>query len=138
VRVLVDTSVWADFLNAHVSPQATALAALLRGEDDVCTCGIVVAEVFQGLRRDAGRDYLASLFREMTFLEAPGIDLHFRAAEIYRTLRRRGQTIRSTIACLIAVTAERHECAVLARDRDLTAIMRSGLVAVAPWPVAER
>ena len=50
MRVLVDTSAWVDFLNGHPSPAADALDALLRGDDDACTCGIVVAESFRGLR----------------------------------------------------------------------------------------
>ena len=56
MRVLVDTSAWVGFLNGFPSPAADAVAELLQGDDDVCTCGIVVAEVFQGLPRDRGRD----------------------------------------------------------------------------------
>jgi predicted nucleic acid-binding protein len=133
LRVLVDTSAWADFLNGYPSAEQTALVELLEGEDDVCTCGIVVAEVFQGLRRDKGRDEVARLFREMTFLEPSGIDLYLRAAEIYRSLRRRGTTVRSTIDCLIVALAEARDCYVLARDRDIERILASGLVESALW-----
>ena len=42
----------------------------------------------------------------------------------------RGVTVRSAIDCLVAVLAEENGCAVLARDRALTAILSSGLVAV--------
>jgi predicted nucleic acid-binding protein len=133
LRVLVDTSAWVDFLNGHPSPAATALTQLISGEDDVCTCGIVVAEVFQGLRREKTRDQIAELFGQLTFLEAAGIDLYFRAAEIYRSLRREGRTVRSTIDCLIAVIAEQNGCGVLARDRDLEAILTSGLVRAGLW-----
>ncbi len=52
MKVLVDTSVWVDFLNDYDSPASSALAELLEGEDDVCTCGLVVTEVFQGLRHE--------------------------------------------------------------------------------------
>jgi predicted nucleic acid-binding protein len=136
LRVLVDTSAWVDFLNGHDSPEQVAVAELLRGENEVCTCGIVVAEVFQGLRRDKGRDEIARLFREMTFLEATGIDVYFRAAEIYRTLRKKGHTIRSTIDCLIATLADEHGCYVLARDRDLETILASGVVKARLWRLA--
>jgi len=134
MRVLVDTSAWVDFLNGYSSPVRMALHELIEGDDDLCTCGVVVAEVFQGLRREAGRDELGALFRELTYLEAQGIDLHFRAAALYRELRRRGQTVRSTIDCLIAVLAAENGCHVLARDRDLATILDSGLVAAKPWP----
>ena len=136
MRVLVDTSVWVDFINGHPSPERRALHELIEGEDDLCTCGVVVAEVFQGLHREAGRDDLAAHFREMTLLEPRGIDLYLRAAEIYRQLRQRGLTIRSTIDCVIAVLAEENGCHVLERDRDLKTILSSGLVAARPWPTS--
>jgi predicted nucleic acid-binding protein len=134
VRVLVDTSAWVDFLNGFASPAADALAELLQGDEDVCTCGIVVAEVFQGLRRDRGRDTIRRSFEDMIFLEPPGIHLYFRAAELYRGLRERGRTVRSTIDCIIAAIAEDGGCDLLARDRDMDAILDSGLLKAGRWP----
>lgn len=134
MKVLVDTSAWVDFLNGHASPTRAALAELLRGDDDVCTCGIVVAEVIQGLRRSSGRGEVVSLFRELTYLEPPGIDLYLRAASVYRELRRRRRTVRSTIDCVIAAIAEASGCRLLARGRDLDVIVSSGVVRVAAWP----
>jgi len=128
VKVLVDTSVWADFFNGFESAEQRTLTRLIAGEDEICTCGVVVAEVFQGLRRPAGRPAIENLFRELVFLEAGGIDPYLKAADVYRRLRARGVTVRSTIDCLIAVIAEESDCEVLARDRDLSAILQSGLV----------
>jgi predicted nucleic acid-binding protein len=128
VRVLVDTSAWVDFLNDFPSPAADALAELLQGDDDVCTCGIVVAEVFQGLHRDQGRDSIRRSFEDMIFLEPPGIRLYLRAAGLYRALRERGTTVRSTVDCIIAALAEDSGCDLLARDRDMDAILDSGLL----------
>jgi predicted nucleic acid-binding protein len=135
LRVLVETSVWADFFNDHSSPEQQALADLFTSVHEICTCGVVVAEVFQGLRKDKGRTRLADLFRDLTFLEPANIDLYFRAADLYRALRKRGKTIRSTIDCLIAVLAEEHGCAVLARDRDMETILQSRLLTVGRWPI---
>ena len=133
MRVLVDTSAWADFLNGSPSPAADALAELLQGDDEVCTCGIVVAEVFQGLRRDATREPIRRSFEDLTFLEPSGIRLYLRAAELYRGLRERGRTVRSTIDCIVAAIAEDNRCALLARDRDMDAIIDSGLLKAARW-----
>ena len=135
MRVLVDTSVWADFLNGFPSPAAQALADLLQGDEDVCTCGIVVAEVFQGLRRAPGRDTIRRSFEDLIFLEPLGIHLYLRAAELHRALRERGKTVRSTVDCIIAAIAEEAGCALLARDRDMDAIIDSGLLKAARWPV---
>lgn len=133
MRVLVDTSAWVDFLNGFPSPAADALAELLQGADDVCTCGIVVAEVFQGLRRDPGRETIQRSFEDMTFLEPPGIHLYLRAAALYRSLRERGRTVRSTIDCIIAAIAEDRGCYLLARDRDMDVILDSGLLKAGRW-----
>ena len=136
MRVLVDTSAWIEFLNGTRSAHADAVEALLRGDDEPCTCGIVVSEVFQGLRKDATRGLIEQSFRDMPFLEPADIDVYLRAAEVYRKLRERGVTIRSTVDCLIAAIAEESGCALLARDRDLDAVLASGIVKVRPWPAA--
>ena len=133
MRVLVDTSAWADLLNGFPSPVADARADLLGGDDDLCTCGIVVAEVFRGLRRAEGRDAIRRSFGDLVFLEPSGIHLYLRAAEPYRGLREKGKTVRSTVDCIIAAIAEESGCAVLARDRDMDAILDSGLLKAGRW-----
>ena len=138
MRVLVDTSAWVDFLNGFPSPAADALAELLQGDDDVCTCGIVVAEVFQGLRRELGREAIRRSFQDIVFLEPSGIHLYLRAAELYRALRQRGTTVRSTVDCIIAAIAEDNGCDLLARDRDMDAILRSGLSRARRWQAPSR
>jgi predicted nucleic acid-binding protein len=131
VRVLVDTSAWAEFLNGTNSPETRAVDRLLAGEDDVVTCGVVAAEVFQGIRRD--RAELEAFFRKMTLLEPSGIDTYLKAADLHRALRRRGVTIRSTIDCLLAVLAAEGGCEILFRDRDLRQIVESGLLDLRAW-----
>jgi len=135
LRVLVDTSAWVDFLNEHESPVTSALAELIQEQDDICTCGLVVTEVFQGLRKEPERSDIARLFRDMTFLEPSGVDLYLRAAELFRRLREKGRTVRSAPDCIIASIAEEAGCHLLARDRDFQAILDSGLTKVRAWPV---
>ncbi len=134
MRVLVDTSVWVDHINAHDSDEALALAHLLVGEDDVCTCGVVVAEVLQGLRRRSGYGRVRDGFADLTFLEPSGMELYVHAADIFRTLRKSGITVRSTIDCLIAAIAQENRCFVLHRDADLRRIIESGVVDLPRWP----
>jgi hypothetical protein len=134
LKVLVDSSVWVDFFNGYVSPERNALAELFDSPHEICTCGVVVSEVFQGLKRMPDRLRLAELFLDLTFLEPGGVDRYFHAADLYRALRQRGKTIRSTIDCLIAVVAEEHGCALLARDRDFTTILESGALRMSRWP----
>ena len=61
-------------------------------------------------------------------LSFPRVDdpLHYavfeEAVDLYRTARRRGITVRSSIDCLIAASALRHDLEVLHRDRDYAAL----------------
>ena len=107
MKVLVDTSAWVDFLNGYPSRERAALASLIAADDEICTCGVIVAEVFQGLKQDKGRKQLEGLFKKLVFLEPEGVDSYLRAATVYRALRSQGHAVRSTIDCLIAVLAER-------------------------------
>jgi predicted nucleic acid-binding protein len=132
VSTLVDSSVWIDFLNGLPSREAVALREMLREEIPIVTCGLVVAEVCQGLRR--GVASTESDFRALRWLE-PRVDTYFRSAEMFRTLRAKGFTIRSTIDCLVVALAEEAECWLLARDRDMAVFLESGLASVKPWPV---
>ncbi len=134
MRVLVDTSAWVDLINDFASPEAQALSDLLAGDVDICTCGVIVAEVLQGLRRPSSFKRVRNGFEDLTFLEPSGRELYVRAAEIYRMLRKRGTTVRSTIDCVIAAIAEENRCYVLARDSDLRLITESGAVDLPAWP----
>lgn len=128
MRVLVDSSAWIEFLNGNPSRTAEEVSKLLGSEHVLSTCGLIVAEVFHGLRRGSGFGRVTSMFEDLDFLEPTGIVTYLRAAEVYRELRSRGITVRSTIDCIIATLAEEHGCSVLARDRDLEAILGSGLL----------
>ncbi|MBL0381051.1 MAG: PIN domain-containing protein [Desulfofustis sp. PB-SRB1] len=45
-----------------------------------------------------------------------------RAAQLYRTLRKHGVTIRTPVDCLISAVAIEHECRLLHNDRDFDTI----------------
>jgi hypothetical protein len=42
--------------------------------------------------------------------------------------------VRSAVDCVIAVIEEKNACYLLARDRDMDAILGSGVVKVRGWP----
>jgi len=94
--VLVDTTVWIDFFADRNEPHVAALQELIENQEDLCLCGIIFAEVLQGIRSDADfvetKDYFDDLIflpmRQTTFVQA---------AEVYRSLRKRGVTIRKPV-----------------------------------------
>ncbi|MFW6087786.1 MAG: PIN domain-containing protein [Myxococcota bacterium] len=133
MKVLVDTSVWVDFFNGLPSPQADALERLLRGDGDVATCGVIVSEVLQGMRREPPD--LRRRFTDLQWLRPREPDTYFAAADLFRALRKQGVTIPSTIDCLLVTLAEEHAAWLLAKDRDLTQVIKSGLAKVPALPV---
>jgi len=135
VRVLVDTSVWIDFFNGHPSAEAETLAGLIEDEVELLTCGVVVAEFMQGIRDKKALERLEFHFRDMDWLGPEEPKTYLSAAELYRQLRARGITIRSTIDCLIAVLAQDHGAFLLAKDRDIRLIVESGLLDLREFPL---
>jgi predicted nucleic acid-binding protein len=119
--VLVDTTVWIDFFAAKSTPEVAELERLVNEEEDICICGIILTEVLQGIRKDA--DYQRTLSRFETFLFLPMDRPSFvRAAELYRSLRHRGITIRKPVDCMIASVAIEHDIPLLHNDWDFDPI----------------
>lgn len=135
MRVLVDTSAWGDYFNGHPSPEADALARLIDEEADVLTCGVIAAEVLQGLKKAKTLETIEEHFLEMEWLTPREPETYVQTANLYRELRSRGVTIRSTIDCLIARLAHEHDVLLLSKDRDIRLIVESGILEVKALPV---
>ena len=130
MRVLVDTSVWIDFFNGYDNAEAAMLAELIDGEVELVTCGVIVAEFLQGIRDRRTLTQLEDHFLDMVWLSPEEPQTYLSAATLFRELRARGITIRSTIDCLITQLAADHNAYLLFRDRDLRRIVDANLVAV--------
>jgi len=83
--------------------------------------GVVVAEVFQGLTRDARR--IEGFLSQWDLLEPSGFETYREAAAIFRTARRRGVSL-TTIDTLVAAIALEHGASVFTLDRDFSRIAR--------------
>lgn len=115
--VIVDTTVWIDYLRGTQNPET----AWLDREMQVQPLGLtdlILCEVLQGIQEQstfaqARRDLL-----RFEVFHTGGSELAIAAAQNYRELRRRGYTVHKTIDCLIATFCleARHE--LLHRDRD--------------------
>jgi hypothetical protein len=118
---IVDTTVWIDFFRGTDTPEVRELQRLIEASEDVCICGVILTEVLQGIREDKDHATASAAFDAFLFL--PMTQRTFiRAADIYRTLRRRGVTIRNAVDCMIASVAIEHEIPLLHNDRDFDAI----------------
>lgn len=126
--ILVDTSLWVEFLCGRIQPLLTTEF------HQFATCGPILQEVLQGLREGAASAKLEDRLRSLPCLSDPlPAELFLKAAEIYREGRRKGRTIRSTTDCLIAAIAIEHGVAIWHRDRDFDAIAEYTPLRISPW-----
>lgn len=117
--ILLDTSVWIDLFRHRRGE------ILAQDYEDFVTCGPVLQEVVQGLRDlPASEIFRQGLLRVARLDDPMPAEAFLEAAEIYRSGRRRGYTIRSTVDCLIAAIAIRNSVPVWHKDRDYRLIAR--------------
>jgi len=115
--VLVDTSVWVDYLTGAANEHTVWLHGNL-GQVTLGLTDLNYCEVLQGVRGDAAFLQVQQRFEDFPILQTGGQQLAWSAARNYRLLRKQGVTVRKTIDCLIATFCllENHE--LLHRDRD--------------------
>jgi len=115
--IVVDTSVWIDVLNGVDSPTAATCIRLIETGEPVALTDIVFAEILQGLRDDEAAK-VESHLRAFPILRLQALEDFSLAAELYRSARRSGVTIRKTLDCLIAVPCVRTAAPLLHADAD--------------------
>jgi predicted nucleic acid-binding protein len=120
--IIIDSSVWIPLLNGRAHPKVERARALIQGPEDIGVPGIVLEEILRGLRTDVQFHRVRELLlSDFTYLEMTR-KMFLRSAEIYRTLRRRGRTIRSAADCLIAACALEEDASLLEDDADFHTI----------------
>jgi predicted nucleic acid-binding protein len=119
--VLVDTSVWRELFRKPAKVRLDDIVDF----DDIVTCLPVIQEVLQGFDSEPAYVRARESMRAFPIVESPlGEDVFLQAADLYRSGRRMGLTIRSSVDCVIAVCAIRHQLEVLHRDRDFDVIAK--------------
>lgn len=121
MMVLVDTTVWIDFFSARPLPHVKTLENLLINKEDICICAIILTEVLQGIPKDSEFRKTRDLFKNLIFLPI-NYSTFLRSAEIYRSLRRKGITIRKSMDCTIASVAIENGIPILDNDKDFNPI----------------
>ena len=123
--VVADTTVWVDFFAGRATPQARRLKSLIEEGEDVALCGVILAEILQGVKADADCARLESILRRFLFLKMSR-ETFLSAARIYRSLRAQGVTIRNSVDCMIAACCIENGARLLHHDRDFDAIAAHG------------
>ena len=122
--IVVDTTVWIDFLEARNTGFDRHLTELIDQRASISLVDIIYMEILQGIREeDIFRQTRASL-RAYPILRPRGLETFETAATLYRTARRRGLTIRRSVDCLIAATCLETGAEIYHNDRDFDALAR--------------
>lgn len=115
--VLVDATVWIDFLNGVSTPQVEWLDQNL-GVQPLGLTDITFCEVMQGIRSRHEANRAKNHLLSFEIFTTGGLELALAAAENYRALRDRGITVRKTIDSWLATFCLREGHSLLHSDRD--------------------
>ena len=115
--VIVDTTVWVDYLQGVSNPETNWLHLAL-DQQRLGLTDVILCEVLQGVRDEVAAKHVERQLLKLEVFETGGVDLAREAARNYRTLRGRGHAVRKTIDCVIATFCIREQHSLLHRDRD--------------------
>ena len=116
--LLVDSSVWIDYLRSGKLPLADFESNLVRGE--IAICGIIMAEILSGVRREREAQALKSRLLALPYLSERK-DTFVKAASLYSSLRKSGITVPLSDCIISAVTME-NGCKLLTSDKHFETI----------------
>lgn len=128
--ILVDSSVWVDYFLGHDTLQVDILDRNL-GVRPVAIGDLILTEVLQGFRAERDYQTASKLLDALTVFEMLGKPMAVQSALNFRTLRKRGITIRKTADVIIATYCIEHDLPLLFSDKDFKPFVQHlNLVAV--------
>jgi len=121
--ILVDSSVWIDYFNGAESEETDLLDRSLKSET-VCLGDMILAEVLQGFRREQDYRNARELLTALPVYQLMTPELALIAADNYRSLRKRGATVRKSVDVWIATFCIENRVPLLFSDRDFLPFVR--------------
>jgi predicted nucleic acid-binding protein len=115
--ILVDSSVWIDYFRGTITAQTETLDRLL-DEEPLAIGDLILTEVLQGFEDERDFKRARRMLTSLAVVELGGQDIAVQAARNFRSLRRRGVTIRKTIDTVIATRCIEDGYDLLHNDRD--------------------
>ena len=117
--ILVDSSVWIDYFNGQTTWQTNMLDNLL-SDVPIIMGDLILTEILQGFRSDKNYESAKSYLNILPFHEIGGYQVAVNSAQNYRTLRKKGITVRKTIDIIIGTFCILKDLFLLHDDRDFT------------------
>jgi len=121
--ILVDTSVWINYFNGKDGMETDALDAALTNES-VAIGDIILLEILQGFRKDSDYKKAKETLATLDQYELFGHTMVSKCADNYRTLRKKGITIRKTTDIIIATFCIENKLPLLFSDRDFAPFVK--------------
>ena len=119
--ILVDTSVWIELFRRTDPLDLDKVIEL----EEAVTCLPVIQEVLQGFDDQNAYILARDAMLALPVVENPlAAEVFQLAIDLYRSARRSGSTVRSSVDCLIAACALRNSLPVLHCDRDFDTLAR--------------
>jgi len=120
--MIVDTSVWIEFLSSSESLASRWLADRIAANSEVIVPEVVMMELLIGTTDESTAALRRRLLQRFTIEPLAPVRDTEDAAAINRRCRRGGDTVRSLIDCQVAAMALRIGVPVAHRDRDYEVI----------------
>ena len=121
--ILVDTSVWIDYLNNINSPHSDALdLALINGTAAIGD--LIFLEILQGFKSDKDYKNTKAQLSTLDQYEMFGSHMVELCASNYRHLRKKGITIRGTADVIIATFCIENKLPLLFKDKDFSPFVK--------------
>lgn len=115
--ILVDSSVWIDYLRGDATPQTNRLDGLL-GSEPLAIGDLILTEVLQGFMTEREFNAARKVLLSLDMVVLGGADVAVEAARNYRKLRSLGVTVRKTIDTVIATRCIVSGHTLLHSDKD--------------------
>ncbi|TAK35834.1 MAG: PIN domain nuclease [Saprospiraceae bacterium] len=114
---LVDSTVWIDYFNGVLSRETDLLDRKLATER-IGIGDIILSEVLRGFKDDKGFEKAKTYLLTLPCFDLCGKEIVMKSAENYRSLRKKGITVRKTVDMIIGTFCIENDLPLLHSDRD--------------------
>ena len=124
--ILVDTSVWIDYFNGKRNRQTDKLDKFLSAEE-IIMGDIILSEILQGFRNDSDFNKAKEALDYLQCYSISNKTIAVKSAENFRSLRKKGSTVRKTTDMLIGTFCIENNIPLLHNDKDFDPMEKLGL-----------
>lgn len=121
--IYLDSTVLIDYFNGVINKQTEFLDRIL-GTEVIVIGDYVLTEVLQGFRSDKDFQKAKSILQAFPCYDLCGREIAVKSAMNFRTLRKKGITIRKTIDAIIATFCIENGLTLLHNDKDFVPFVK--------------